>query len=192
MQNSYNFKSTSNTIRIPPLMLPLNLMLILITGASGCGKTTFLQALAQQLPAQDVTVFHFDDVGVPNVQEMTEKYGSPEGWQKATSEAWIEKLSKITDKKIIILEGSFNPNFAVDRAQKLGFTNHKLLCLHADRAIRDKRLIELRKQPELATDDMENFAQFLKARTLALGGTVVDSGIDYPPERIAEIMQNFL
>ena len=173
-------------------MLPLNLLLILITGASGCGKTTFLQALAQQLPAQDVTVFHFDDVGVPNVQEMTEKYGSPEGWQKSTTEAWIEKLSKITNKKIVILEGSFNPNFAVDYAQKLGFTNYKLLCLHADRAIRDKRLIELRKQPELATDDMENFAQFLKTRTLELGGTVIDSGINYSPEQITAILTDII
>ena len=169
-------------------MLPLNFMLILITGASGSGKTTFLQSLAQQIPTQEVTFFHFDDVGVPSSEEMVKKNGSAENWQKATTETWIENISKITDKKIVILEGSFNPVFAIDHAKRVGLTNYKLICLHADRSIRDKRLIELRKQPELATDDMENFAQFLKAQTLALGGSVIDSGIEYSSELIIKII----
>lgn len=169
-------------------MFSLNFMLILITGASGSGKTTFLQSLARQLPTQDVVTFHFDDVGVPTPEEMIKKHGSVEGWQKATTEAWIEKISKITTKKTVILEGSFNPDFAVNHAQHLGIKNYKLICLHADRSIREKRLIEQRKQPELATDDMENFAQFLIARTLALGGTVVNSEVEYSPELITQIL----
>ncbi len=173
-------------------MLTLNFMLILITGASGSGKTTFLQALAQQIPAQDVAMFHFDDAGVPSTQEMIKQYGSPESWQKATTESWLKKISKIADKKTVILEDSFNPNFAVNYAKQVGLTNYKLICLYTDRSVRDKRLIELRKQPELATDDMENFAQFLKIQTLALGGTVINSDATYSPALISKIITETL
>jgi hypothetical protein len=71
---------------------------------------------------------------------------------------WIDKLAKITDKEFIFLEGSFNPEFAKNYS--------RLFCIHADRAIREERLINYRESPELATETMENFAQILKNNTL--------------------------
>lgn len=164
--------------------------LVLITGASGCGKTTFLQELAKVFEKNTVSINHFDDVGVPSVEVMIEKYGSCEKWQEAMTHAWIEKLSKILDKKLIVLEGSFNPAFALSKLQELKIKNYRLVCLHADRQVRDKRLIEIRKQPELATDDMENFAQFLRAKTLALGGCVIDSGVEFSGQKVKNILEN--
>jgi cytidylate kinase len=136
---------------------------------SGSGKTTILKAIEQQLPANKISVNYFDDIGVPSVEAMIAEYGSCEKWQEAMTHKWIEKLAKITDKEFIFLEGSFNPEF----------TRHYslLICIHAEKTIREERLIKYRNQPELATQDMENFAQILKNNTLKMGGVVIDSSI---------------
>jgi hypothetical protein len=39
------------------------------------------------------------------------------------------------------------------------------------------RLIKQRNQPELATQDIEDFAQMLKSNTLKMGGIVIDSSM---------------
>lgn len=98
---------------------------------------------------------------------MIAEYGSCEKWQEAMTHTWIDKLAKITDKEFIFLEGSFNPEFAKHYSL--------LICIHADRAIREERLIMQRNQPEFATENMENFAQMLKNNTLKMGGIVIDS-----------------
>jgi hypothetical protein len=99
--------------------------------------------------------------------------------------AWVDKLVQIADKKIAILEGSFYPEFAISRLQELSRTNYLLICLHATKAIREERLTLYRKQPELTTQDMENYAQVLKKKTVDLGGMVVDSS----NKTIAEVEQ---
>jgi len=162
--------------------------IILITGASGSGKTTIAKYLAEKYK-----VFYFDDIGVPSSKEMVRKYGSPEGWQKWATKTWMEKLSKVKGPEVVILEGSFNPEFAVHSFpnpqnnnklnQDVANAPHndgfcKLLCLHANRETREKRLIKYRNQRELANQDMENFAQVLKEKTQALCGTVIDSSGD--------------
>jgi uridine kinase len=57
-------------------------MIILITGASGSGKTTILKAIEQQLPANKISVNYFDDIGVPSVEAMIAEYGSCENGKK--------------------------------------------------------------------------------------------------------------
>lgn len=157
-------------------------MIILITGASGSGKTTILKEVEKILPKNQVSINYFDDIGVPSFENMIKEYGSCENWQEAMTHKWMNKLSKIKDKKYVFLEGSFNPEFA---------KNYSLLiCIHADRNIREQRLLN-RKQPELATQDMENFAQMLKQKTLELSGIIIDSSIE-KPEDIAQLIINKL
>jgi aminoglycoside phosphotransferase (APT) family kinase protein len=167
--------------------------IIFITGASGSGKTTVAKYLAEKYQ-----VYNFDDIGVPTIEEMIAKYGSREGWQEWATKSWMERLSELEGDEVVILEGSFNPGFLFKSIECSGVipvktgihTNGKidsrlrgndkleLICLHADRVTREKRLIKHRNQPELVTQDMENFANVLKQKTLTLGGTVVDSSGD--------------
>lgn len=159
-------------------------MIILITGASGSGKTTILKAIEYQLPENQISVNYFDDIGVPGVDIMIAEYGSCEKWQEAMTYKWMEKLAQITDKEFIFLEGSFNPEFAKNYSH--------LFCIHADRDVREERLITQRNQPELATEDMENFAQMLKNNTLKMGGIVIDSSItkaDIIAKRIIDLIK---
>ena len=144
-------------------------MIILITGASGSGKTTVLKAIEQKLPTNQISVNYFDDIGVPSSEAMIAEYGSCEKWQEAMTHKWMEKLATINDKEYIFLEGSFNPEFAKHYSL--------LICIHAEKAIREERLIKQRNQPELVTEDMENFAQMLKSNTLKMGGIVIDSSM---------------
>lgn len=162
--------------------------LILLIGASGSGKTTILKSLEKELPKDAVSINYFDDIGVPSFEEMVAHYGSPEKWQEATTHRWIEKLANVKDKKLIFLEGSFNPEFAVSQLEKLGIHDYMIICIDVERSVREKRLSEQRNQPELITQDMENFAQMLKAKTLALGGVIVESSKNNLSSDIQEIM----
>jgi energy-coupling factor transporter ATP-binding protein EcfA2 len=163
-------------------------LIILITGASGCGKTTLLKTLESMMPEGQVAMHYFDSLGVPSLEEMIEQYGSPEEWQKITTEKWIEKLAAMNEPKLLILEGSFNPEFAINHTQKLGLQNVLLFCLHAERSVREHRLIHDRKQPDLANQDMENFAQFLKCKAEELGGFLIESDKANPIVNAKEIL----
>ncbi|MDC0348809.1 AAA family ATPase [Alphaproteobacteria bacterium] len=151
-----------------------NSHIILITGASGSGKTTALHSINEILPSL-ISLHHFDDIGVPTVKEMIKEYGTVERWQEEITHRWIERLSKIRNKKLVFLEGSFNPEFAVSHLKKLKIRNYSLICLYTKKSIRDKRLIIHRNQPDLATQEMENFSNLLKEKTLNLKGTVLSS-----------------
>ncbi len=157
-------------------------LIILLTGASGSGKTTILKEVEKILPKNQVSINYFDDIGIPSFEDMIKEYGSCEKWQEAMTHKWLKKLELIKDKKYIFLEGSFNPEFAKNCSL--------LFCIHANRNIREQRLLN-RKQPELITQDMENFAQTLKSKTLELGGIVIDSSSE-KPEDIAKLIINKL
>jgi dephospho-CoA kinase len=164
-------------------------LIILITGASGSGKTTVLKELQKSLPYEQISIFHFDDIGVPSLETMIQEYGSPENWQQAMTELWITKLSKIKETKLIFLEGSFNPEFAINTLRKLSIKDYKLFCIHSDRAIREQRLQHQRNQPELITNNMEKFAQLLKQKTIEHEGIIVNNN-NSTGEVVQDIIKN--
>lgn len=153
-------------------------LIVLITGASGVGKTTLLKEIEQQYPEEIISSHFFDSIGVPSFDDMIQQYGSTEKWQEVTTRRWIECLIQIHDKKLIFLEGQFNPEFALTPLKKLGIENYLLICLHTDQAIREHRLSVLRNQPELADAHMNNWALFLKNKTIEMNGIILDSSKD--------------
>lgn len=169
--------------------------LVFITGASGTGKTFLTKALEQDLDPKFVSVNYFDQVGVPRIEEMIEKWGSAEKWQEITTYNWVQKLASIQDKKLIILEGQFNPQFALDACKEFKIQHFLFILLHADKKIREPRLIKQRVQPELANETMENWALFLMRKTQALGGAIIDtsdSDIESHLNKIADLIKENL
>lgn len=148
---------------------------VFITGASGAGKTTLTKKLENELDSNDWIVNYFDSIGVPSVDVMVNEFGSCEKWQEWATHSWIEKLATLSENKNVILEGQFNPKFAIDALEKLNILNYVFICVHSNRAIREKRLIENRNQPELVNEDMDNWAEFLKKKTLEIGGEIIDT-----------------
>ncbi len=162
-------------------------LILLITGTSGCGKTTVAHALKNGLPEPSTSIHFFDDIGIPKFEEMMEKHGNPLQWQEWATHTWIDKLSQIAHKQLIILEGSFYPEFAVNKLESLGIENYLIVCLYVDKWIREQRLINERHQPELASQEMENYAQALTMQTEKLGGVVIDASYKTVAEVVTEI-----
>ncbi|HHJ0490492.1 TPA: GNAT family N-acetyltransferase [Legionella pneumophila] len=164
-------------------------LIVLITGASGVGKTTLLKEIEQQYLQETISSHFFDSIGVPSFDDMIQQYGSTEKWQEVTTRRWIERLSQIHDKKLIFLEGQFNPEFALTPLKKHGIKNYLLICLHTEQDIREHRLSVLRNQPELADIHMNNWALFLKKKTIEMGGIILDSSQDSINMLVRELME---
>jgi energy-coupling factor transporter ATP-binding protein EcfA2 len=57
-------------------------VLLLVTGASGSGKSTTLAALAERFPAERVTCAEFDSIGVPAGADKAWRHGAVERWAR--------------------------------------------------------------------------------------------------------------
>ncbi len=170
-------------------------LFVFITGASGVGKSYLTQALEQKLDPTLVRVEYFDRIGVPSPEEMIKEYGSGEKWQEVMTHQWMQQLVSEKDKKVVILEGQFNPQFAVDACNELDVSRYILILLHADKKVREHRLIRHRLQPELANETMNNWAEVLRRKTQELGGLIIDtsdSDIHSPLNEIMNAIENKL
>ena len=146
-----------------------------LTGASGAGKTTLLDVLEQQLDPTYVSFNRFDSIGIPSEEDMIKSYGSGKKWQEIKTYEWVERLVNLPDKKLIFLEGQSEPRFFIDPLKKLNIENYIMICLHVHKDLREYRVINLRKQPELANPDMDNWAELLKKQTIDVDGVVIES-----------------
>lgn len=151
-------------------------LLVFITGASGAGKTTTLKTIESELgDIEGVGFYYFDQGGVPSLSTMVRTYGSGERWQEVLTHRWIDRMIHTPHKNLLFLEGSFNPDFALSYLQHLGIKRFLFVCLDVRKSSREERLLHQRGQPELVNAEMENWAQFLKNKTLKLGGVIVSS-----------------
>lgn len=89
--------------------------ILVLTGASGAGKTTIVRAFSREAPI-DVSCHHFDEIGVPAPDEMARRYGSGEAWQRAMTHRWIAQLQSGTSSAAVaILDAQVRPTFVRER-----------------------------------------------------------------------------
>ena len=72
-------------------------LFVLMTGASGAGKSYLAKALEEKLDPKFAHLAYFDHIGVPPVEEMIEKFGSGEKWQEAMTHKWLQMLASKQD-----------------------------------------------------------------------------------------------
>jgi len=102
---------------------------------------------------------------------------------------WIKRLSALkSQKKVVILEGQFNPQFAVDACKKYHISHYILILIHADQKTREHRLISNRNQPDLANADMNQWAEFLNRKIHELKGRVIDTSNSDVQSNLDEII----
>lgn len=143
--------------------------IVVVTGASGAGKTTVVTRLAARNIA-GVTCAFFDSVGVPPLDEM------PPDWQERTTTEWIRRLAR-EPADIAVLDGQTRPTFALRAFAEIGVRG-SVVVFDCAREVREARLAA-RGQPELATGDMHAWAAYLCGQADALGFPVIDtSGLD--------------
>lgn len=146
--------------------------LIFVTGASGSGKTATLELLEKQ-DASTIKFCYFDSVGVPSMEEMIERYGSGDGWQKATTDHWVKKIaSEYLPHSSVILDGQIRLSFINDICNANNITDYKIILFDCTDTVRTERL-KKRGHAELASEDMINWARYLRTEAQADKNAIV-------------------
>jgi hypothetical protein len=149
--------------------------LVVLTGASGSGKTAIAEAIASRY-AGDVDVYHFDRAGVPPVEEMIAKYGSGEAWQRAMTFEWLARLAATPyTGRTILFEGQMRLSFVSQAAAAAGIRDYALVLVDCDDATRTKRLALDRRDQDLANPTMMAWARHLRDEAKQLRCTILDT-----------------
>jgi predicted kinase len=135
---------------------------VLLTGASGAGKTTIARSVENLwLPNCGVHFF-----GVPSVEQMRREFGPGHeqsgAWQRAMTLQWIRRIRTILDRGIsVLLEGQMRIAFKREASAENQITSAHVILLDSDDTTRAQRLRVHRSQPDLANQDMMNWARYL-------------------------------
>jgi len=141
--------------------------LLVVTGASGAGKTTLVRGLAARvLPG--IRCHQFDSIGVPTPEEMARRYGSGEEWQRAMTVRWVERLAAETAPgALAVLDGQVRPSVVLGALAATPVPVVEILLVDCAPESRERRLGD-RGQPELATPEMSAWAAYLRGQADAL------------------------
>jgi adenylate kinase family enzyme len=79
--------------------------LVILTGASGSGKTFIADAIKAERP-ELAEVLHFDSIRVPSSETMVAAWGSGEAWQRAMTLAWTTRITERSrEYRAVLFEG---------------------------------------------------------------------------------------
>lgn len=137
--------------------------LVIMTGASGSGKTAIAKAIEENHPS--ITVLRFDTIGVPSAEVMA-TFGDdhrPGGaWQRAMTFKWLETITPmLAESRKVLFEGQMRIAFIREALAASKIENARILCVECDDATRMRRLTHDRLQPELTNESMRNWSRYL-------------------------------
>lgn len=148
---------------------------MVVTGASGVGKTATVEALAARaLPG--VRCFHFDSIGVPSTEAMERDHGGADHWQAWATSQWLTRLTGLGESvRVAVLDAQTRPA-TVLAAPGAGIERRvHVILFDCSSEVRAGRLRGPRGQPELATAQMDHWAAYLRGQADALGLPVIDT-----------------
>ena len=151
------------------------MQLVILTGASGSGKTSIADAIEAGRPDL-VDVLHFDRIGVPSSEAMIDGWGSTEAWQRAMTLEWMMRIAAMAPRKRpVLFEGQMRLAFLREGLSAAGVTNFHIILVDCDDATRARRLLASRGQPELANPRMMNWAAYLRREAAQFGCEALDT-----------------
>jgi len=163
--------------------------LYFITGSSGSGKTTLLKGVVNSI-YPDLKAHHFDDIGVPSIEEMNERYGGPAQWQVHATRQWFKKLASDRWPGLVVLEGQTRPSVIFETAAEMDISPVHVTLIDCSHAERQRRLIDYRVQPELDHPDMYMWAAYLRGQADALKLEVIDTTTSTKTEATHELAKS--
>jgi ATP-dependent 26S proteasome regulatory subunit len=150
--------------------------LIVLTGASGSGKTAIAKAIESR--CRDTEVLFFDSIGVPSLDRMTAECGSPEEWQRAKTMEWMARIAGLLAQRNVLFEGQTRISFLLEALSAAGIRDYRIILVDCDDAIRRRLLKEDKGQPELANPKMMIWARFLRDEAKRSGCEILDTSLD--------------
>src|SRR5215510_7440783 len=164
---------------------------VILTGASGSGKTTIAKAVSARYGEQ-VEVYHFDSIGVPPPEQMIAKYGSGEAWQRAMTCEWIARVADTPRRRRVLLEGQTRLSFVIEATAAAGISDYVLILADCDDATRSKRLLLDRRQRDLATPTMMNWARHLRSEAKQIRCIILNTAhlsLEHCVQRIWDLLR---
>ena len=168
-------------------------VILFITGASGAGKTYLIEKMEKVIPHNQLGYFKFDTIGVPSFEEMISKFGSGEKWQENATHRWVKHFA--SDKslpQVVIFEGQYNLDFAIEACKKFGVENYRIVLATVPDEVMTERLIRIRNQPELVNENMFNWSKFLRTQGEAKGALILDTSAISTEEAINHLLEELL
>jgi adenylate kinase family enzyme len=152
--------------------------LVVLTGASGGGKTTIAVAIETMHPK--FTVLRFDSIGVPSAEVMA-TFGpghQPGGaWQRAMTRQWFERIAPILKSGgSVLFEGQMRIAFIQEALAASDILNARVILVECDDETRTARLTNERQQPELANLSMMRWSRYLHQEALEVRCEILDTG----------------
>ncbi len=146
-------------------------MIYFVIGASGSGKTSAVREL-ERTRRSGLKIFFFDRIGVPSAQDRIEKWGSGEGWQRAMTIEWVKRIRSELANSKALLDGQTRPSFIAEACEVNKVTSYKVILIDCSDEVRTARLLR-RGQPELADEQMMQWARYLLTETTKIGGEII-------------------
>lgn len=145
-----------------------------VIGASGAGKTTAVKNIEKDHPNK-FNFCYFDSIGVPSNEEMIKQFGGGEEWQRITTEKWVRNIKdKFVESKTTILDGQTRPSFIEEVCKENAIISYEVILFDCSNEVRTQRLVD-RGQPELANEQMMNWAQYLRNESAQRRYSVIDN-----------------
>ena len=120
--------------------------IVILTGASGAGKTTIAQAFQKAKPEV----------------EMIAEYGSGELWQRTKTTEWLARLKNELRKGPVLFEGQSRIAFIQEAIRENMVENAEIILVDCSDEERHARLTGYRKQPDLSNPSMYEWAAYLR------------------------------
>jgi dephospho-CoA kinase len=157
---------------------------LILTGASGAGKTTLVLKLAE------AGLGGVECINCDRVQMERPASGDSSDYQSAILQHWLDQLrSRNTKVELAVLDTQIRPHRAIEVLGRAGVVSYEVVLVDCERAIRNKRLLTERQQPELVTAQMDCWAAYLRGQADALGLTIIDTSSQLVEESLEDLMR---
>jgi hypothetical protein len=95
----------------------------------------------------ELLAYHFDDLGIPDLEEMNSRYGGPEQWQAYNAQQWFKKSAHIEGAHLIVLDGQVRPTVILEAASQEGFSAIHITLIECSHEEGDDACLKIETSP---------------------------------------------
>lgn len=153
------------------------------------GRPLSLKAIAAEASGS-VKCLYFDTIGVPSTERMVAEFGSVWNWQRVNTLEWIKRIHSefLSVDKPVLFEGQMQVPHIIEACEVFGVADYEIVLIDCEDLSRENRLRFNRLQPELANEQMKNWARFLENLALSVGARVLDTSGSSIEDCVSEIL----